>query len=88
MTEFIGWGSSIILLVTLVVQIRKQWKMETNEGVSKWLFVGQTAASLGFLVYSVLTGEIVFAFTNLLLTISNCFGIYIYLRNRSRAAAN
>ena len=82
MIQVVGWGSSVILLITLIVQIRKQWKAETNEGVSKVLFAGQTAASLGFLVYSLLTGELVFAFTNLLLTISNAAGVYIYLRNQ------
>jgi len=82
MIQAVGCGSSVILLITLIVQIRKQWKTETNEGVSKVLFAGQTAASLGFLVYSFLTGEFVFAFTNLLLTVSNAAGVYIYLRNQ------
>ena len=50
--------------------------------VSKGLFAGQTAASLGFLIYSFITGELVFAFTNLLLTVSNAVGVYIYLRNQ------
>ena len=83
MIQAVGWGSSVILLITLILQIRKQWKTETNEGVSKGLFAGQTAASLGFLIYSFITGELVFAFTNLLLTVSNAVGVYIYLKNQS-----
>ena len=47
-TELIGWASSAILLATLVRQVRKQWREGTSEGVSRWLFVGQTAASAGF----------------------------------------
>jgi len=35
MIQAVGWGSSVILLITLILQIRKQWKTETNEGVSK-----------------------------------------------------
>ena len=43
--DVIGWLSSIVLLATLVTQIGKQWKMGTK-GVSKWLFIGQLAASM------------------------------------------
>jgi hypothetical protein len=48
MSELVGWGSSAILLITIIAQVRKQWMVESNEGVSKWLFVGQIAASVGF----------------------------------------
>jgi uncharacterized protein with PQ loop repeat len=81
-TEFVGWCSSLILLSTLIVQIRKQWKTSTNEGVSKWLFVGQLAASVGFVIYSVLSENVVFAVTNGVLSVSNAIGIYIFFRNR------
>ena len=82
MTELIGWGSSMVLFLTVVRQVQKQWRTGTNEGVSKWLFVGQLTASVGFLVYSWLTGSWVFAATNAVLTASNALGIYIYFRNR------
>lgn len=82
MTEFIGWGSSLMLFLTVVAQIRKQWRTGTNDGVSKWLFVGQLAASIGFLVYSWLTGNWVFTVTNAFLAAGNTFGIVIFLRNR------
>ena len=48
MTEMIGWASSLILLATLIKQVYKQWSDGTSEGISKWLFVGQLAASVGF----------------------------------------
>ncbi len=78
MTEILGWTCSVILLITLVKQVHKQWKDRTSEGISKFLFVGQLAASVGFTVYSVLTGSWVFAVTNAALTIDNLVGIWMY----------
>ena len=78
MIEILGWASSIILLLTLVKQVHKQWSFGTSEGVSRWLFTGQLAASAGFLVYSYLVGNWVFVVTNGLLTINNIAGIAIY----------
>jgi uncharacterized protein with PQ loop repeat len=85
-TEVIGWASSIILLMTLVKQVYKQWKEGTSDGVSKWLFVGQLFASVGFTVYSYLVGNWVFTVTNGLLTINNIIGIYLYFRFRKRGS--
>ena len=34
------------LVLTLAKQVYKQWKAESVEGVSKWLFVGQLGASV------------------------------------------
>lgn len=78
MIEILGWASSTILLLTLVKQVYKQWQDRTVEGVSKWLFVGQLAASTGFLVYSYLVVNWVFVVTNALLTLNNIAGIAIY----------
>jgi len=85
-TEVIGWASSIILLMTLVKQVYKQWKEGTADGVSKWLFLGQLFASIGFTVYSYLVGNWVFTVTNGLLTINNVIGIYLYFRFRKSDA--
>jgi MtN3 and saliva related transmembrane protein len=82
MIEIIGWVSSFILLLTLIRQVKKQWEEKNSEGVSKWLFIGQLVASSGFTVYSYLVSNWVFTFTNLLLTINNIIGIYIYFRYR------
>ena len=78
MTEIIGWLSSGILLATLVKQVYKQWSEGTGEGISKWLFVGQLAASTGFTIYSYLVGSWVFMVTNALLTANNIVGICLY----------
>ena len=84
MTEFIGWASSLILLATLIKQVYKQWKDATSEGISKWLFVGQLGASVGFTIYSYLVGNMVFVITNALLTINNIIGIYLYFYFKDR----
>jgi MtN3 and saliva related transmembrane protein len=78
MTEVIGWASSLILLLTLVRQVYKQWKDGETEGVSSWLFIGQLLASVGFTVYSYLVGNWVFTITNGILTINNLIGIGLY----------
>ena len=82
MTEAIGWTSSFILLITIAVQVHRQWRSGSNKGVSKWLFIGQLIASLGFLTFSVLTGSLVFAITNAMLTLGNLCGIFIFFKNR------
>jgi len=78
MTEIIGWASSVILLLTLIKQVYKQWKDGETEGISKWLFIGQLLASVGFTVYSYLVENWVFTVTNGLLTINNIVGIGLY----------
>ncbi len=88
MIEILGWTSSLILLATLVKQVYKQWKDRTSEGISKWLFLGQLAASVGFAVYSIATGSWVFAFTNTALTLNNIIGIWLYFRYRTSEQKN
>ena len=56
--------------------------------MSKWLFIGQLAASTGFTVYSWLLGNPVFIVTNAALLLTALAGELIYLRNRKRAAAD
>ena len=87
MTELIGWASSLILLATLIKQVYKQWTDRTSEGISKWLFVGQLAASIGFTVYSYLVGSWVFMVTNALLTVNNIIGIGLYFYYRDVQSA-
>ena len=78
MIDIVGWASSGILFLTLVIQIHKQWKLNTHKGVSKWLFIGQLAASTGFVIFSIGTGNVVFIVTNSFLVVSALVGIYIY----------
>jgi uncharacterized protein with PQ loop repeat len=78
--------SSLILLATLVKQVYKQWTSRTSEGISKWLFVGQLFASVGFTVYSYFTESWVFMFTNGALTVNNLIGITLYYRYRDNVS--
>jgi uncharacterized protein with PQ loop repeat len=82
MTEVLGWLSSFILLLTISKQVHKQWKSGTSEGVSKWLFVGQITASVGFTLYSVLVRNWVFAVTNALMLVSAIIGGLIVIKHR------
>ena len=82
MTDIIGWASSIILLLTLIKQVHKQWKEKTSEGVSKWLFIGQVLASGGFTIYSFLVGNWVFTVTNSILIINSFIGLWLSSRFR------
>jgi len=50
--DWVGWLASAILMATLLKQVHKQWTSPSPEGVSRWLFVGQIAASVGFVIYS------------------------------------
>ena len=59
-TELIGWSAAGILLLTIGRQVYTQWRERSTHGMSRWLFVGQLAASSGFVVYSWQLGSWVF----------------------------
>ncbi|MFA9441182.1 PQ-loop domain-containing transporter [Uliginosibacterium sp. sgz301328] len=86
--NLIGWGSACILLATMVRQVITQWRSGSTQGVSRWLFVGQLAASSGFTAYSVATGDVVFVLTNALMVANALIGQCIYVRNRRRAKSS
>lgn len=83
-TELVGWLSSAVLVATLAKQVHKQWKEGSSEGVSRWLFVGQVAASIGFTIYSALVRNPVFVVTNAILLASAVTGLLIVIRHRRR----
>ncbi|MDT5268971.1 MAG: hypothetical protein QOH49_1157 [Acidobacteriota bacterium] len=87
MVEVVGWVSSLILVLTIAKQVYKQWQEGSSEGVSKWLFVGQMAASLGFTIYSWLVSNWVFVVTNAVMLVNGLLGLLIVLRHRRRARA-
>lgn len=89
MTDAIGWASSLILLLTLIKQVHKQWKDGKTEGVSGLFFIGQFLSSIGFTIYSFLLENWVFTFTNAVLVINNILGIGLYfhfLRKNKKGA--
>ena len=84
--QLVGWISSGILLLTLLRQVATQWTSGATSGVSRWLFVGQIAASAGFALYSWMVKNWVFLVTNSVLLLAAVAGELIYLRNRRAAA--
>ncbi len=55
MVNAIGVAAAAILMGTLIGQTVKQWRERTTRGVARWFFLGQVSASVGFVVYSMLT---------------------------------
>jgi MtN3 and saliva related transmembrane protein len=82
--DAIGWASSVILVLTIANQIRKQWHAGTSEGVSTWLFIGQLAASTGFTIYSFLLHNWVFVVTNSVMVLSGLVGYAITVRQKRK----
>ena len=82
----LGWGASGVLVVTILTQIYRQWQQGSSKGVSKWLFIGQMAASAGFLLYSWLIHDIVFLFTNAVMVMSAAAGLGIVFWHRAHHA--
>ena len=85
--EPLGWLASLILLSTIGRQIWRQAHAPTVEGVSKWLFIGQMAASVLYLVYSILVRNPVFIASNAALLVAGVTGQVIYLRRRRQNQA-
>lgn len=80
--ELIGWSAAAILLLTICRQVYTEWRDRSTRGLSKWLFIGQFAASTGFVAYSWLLGNWVFVTTNFLMLATAGTGQWIYLRNK------
>jgi MtN3 and saliva related transmembrane protein len=80
--EWIGWASSLVLLSTLIRQVYTQWKTHADSGVSRWLFIGQCTASVGFTTYSLMLHNWVYASSNIAILATAIAGETIYLRNK------
>jgi uncharacterized protein with PQ loop repeat len=82
--EVVGWVSSFILVLTIGKQVLKQWREGSSKNVSKWLFVGQLAASIGFTIYSWMVRNWVFVFTNGFMVLNALAGLAVTLYHRRR----
>lgn len=80
--DFVGWTASTILLVTLCRQVYVQARDTTAKGVSRWLFIGQIAASIGFIVYSWLLDNWVFTATNAAILLTAIVGQVVMSRRK------
>jgi len=85
--DIVGWTASAILLATLTRQIITQWRDKDAKGVSRWLFAGQMAASIGFIVYSWMLDNWVFIVTNSLILLTAVIGQVGLLLRRRQAEA-
>jgi hypothetical protein len=83
----IGWIASAILIATLARQTWHQWQDPDPRGLSHWLFIGQIAASVGFVGYSWLLHNWVFLVTNTLILITAVVGQAVFLRAQRKADA-
>ncbi|HJV86024.1 MAG TPA: PQ-loop repeat-containing protein [Noviherbaspirillum sp.] len=81
-SDVVGWISAAILVTTISRQVYTQWRTQSIAGVSKWLFVGQLVASMGFTLYSWLVDNWVFVFANFFIFLTAVAGECIYLRNK------
>jgi MtN3 and saliva related transmembrane protein len=82
--ELLGWASSGVLVLTIGQQVWKQWKEGTSKGVSRWLFLGQMTASIGFTAYSWLVRNWIFVATNALMLLNALVGYGIVMHHRRR----
>ena len=83
-THLFGYAASAILFVTLAVQIHKQWERGTTKGVSRWLFIGQFFASVGFTVHSAIIGSTLFVAVNAILAGSAVIGMVLWFVQHRR----
>jgi MtN3 and saliva related transmembrane protein len=84
LTDLVGWASTAVLLATIGRQVYSQWKSKATAGVSRWLFIGQISASIGFTIYSSLLHNWVFLVSNIAMIITAIVGESIYISNRKR----
>lgn len=85
-SDWIGWGASFVLVVTLLRQVQLQWRDGEQAKLSSWLFVGQIVASIAFVIYSVLVSNWVFVFTNSVLVVTSVLGQIGRMRAQRRDA--
>mgnify|MGYP007088040095 CR=1 FL=1 len=70
----VGWPASALLIATLARQVHAQSRNPDASGVSRWIFIGQSAASIGFIVYAWLLDNLVFIVTNSLILLNALVG--------------
>jgi len=84
--DLVGWLSSAILVATLARQLHTQATKGNGHVLSRWLFAGQIAASLGFIAYSWMLRNPVFLLSNTILLAMAIAGQWLYFRNERRSA--
>jgi MtN3 and saliva related transmembrane protein len=70
--NWIAWLAAVILLTTIGRRVYTQWKTRSTAGISKWLFIGQVAGSVGFEIFSCLLHNWVFLVSNVAFIDDSC----------------
>ena len=78
----VGWSASVVVVVTTIGQIYKQWKAHTSKGVSPLLFVGNVLASLLFLNYAIMIKNVVYEVTNSVMVVTSICGLGLLIHQR------
>ena len=82
--DIVGWVAVSILFATLSAQAWKEWRDRVKTGITPLFFVGQVAASIAFIIYSAMLGNVVFIVGNSLVLAVAVAGGAILLWNRRR----
>jgi MtN3 and saliva related transmembrane protein len=85
--NILGWTATLVLLGTLLAQIHREIKSGKVDEISPLLFVGQCAASIGFLLYSTLVGNLVFIVSNAMILAVALLGVWVRHHVKTKSAA-
>jgi MtN3 and saliva related transmembrane protein len=80
-------GKFGLLLLTLMRQVYTQWRIRSDIGVSKWLFIGQLTAYAACILYSFLLHNLVFVCSNIANMLTAVVGEAIFVRNKRLKAS-
>lgn len=83
MMGFIGWFAATVLLGAIGRQVYSQWRGGSNEGLSRWLFIGQIPLHSRL---SFTAGGNWIVVTNVLTLGTAMAGEWVLLVNRRRSA--
>jgi uncharacterized protein with PQ loop repeat len=81
-SDVVGWSASVVVVVTTIGQIGKQWKAHSSKGVSPLLFAGNIIASLLFLNYAFMIKNVVYEVTNAAMVIASLVGLGLLIHQR------
>ena len=72
--EVIGWTAVSILFLTMSAQAWKEWRDRVKTGIAPLFFLGQVAASVAFIAYSAMVGNVIFVVGNTLVLLASLAG--------------
>jgi uncharacterized protein with PQ loop repeat len=78
----VGWSASVVVVLTTIGQIYKQYAAHSSKGVSPLLFVGNLVAALLFLNYAIMIKNVVYEVTNAAMVLASIVGLALLLHQR------